>query len=445
MEGPGTELGLAAGTRFGRFAVVRPMAAGGMSEVYLGVDAEEKDNPSTPIAIKRLLPRMAWDPEYVRMFLDEVRIAASLDHPNIVRVLDYGVGDGGYYFAMEYLHGATVHAILRDTTRQGAIPFEVAGAIVLGAAQGLDYAHGFGVIHRDVSPTNVIVTHDGQTKLVDFGIARMRAETRYTRAGTLKGKMGYMSPEQCRGDNVDPRSDVFGLGILFYELTVGRKAFYGDNDYAVINRIVKGEYRRPTELVPTYPRTLEAIVDRALAVDPARRYPTAAAFADDLRARGFTDGATDVRAFMEGLYGRPSLPALDVPIPAPARNAGRLRTVALVVGAVVLGVGGYALGSGLDDAAPAVQVIQSPAPTELPAATAVESKPAVVAQPAPDREEPVAAETGEAAPEDEARSESTRRSAKRRGRSGRAPAKQRKSVAAEDTPGDALLPPSWKD
>ncbi|MCA9656677.1 MAG: serine/threonine protein kinase, partial [Myxococcales bacterium] len=290
MEGAvGTPASLPAGTRFGSYVLVRPLAAGGMAELYLAA----RPGPGGAVqlvAVKRLLPHLGWDPEFVRMFLDEVRIAASLAHPNVVRVIDFGVGEGGHYLAMEYLHGRNLRAIQRSIREAGPLPLGFAVGTIMEIGAGLHAAHehrdpegnAIEVVHRDVSPSNVIVTFDGRVVLVDFGIARVTEQTQLTRAGTLKGKVGYMSPEQCRGDRVDRRSDVFGLGILLYELTVGRRAFFADNDYAVIGRICDGEYPRPSEVVPDYPPALEAIVTRALQVEPEDRHPTAAAMIEEL-------------------------------------------------------------------------------------------------------------------------------------------------------------------
>lgn len=446
-----TTHGLPAGTRFARYAVVRPMAGGGMSEVYLGVDPQKELGARTPVAIKRLLPHMAWDPVYVRMFLDEVRIAAGLDHPNIVRVLDFGVGEGGHYFAMEYLHGVTGHALLRDASRHGGIPIEVGVRIVMQVAAGLQYAHALDLVHRDVSPSNVMVTHAGAVKLVDFGIARMRAETRYTRAGTLKGKIGYMSPEQCRGENVDQRSDIFGLGILLYELTVGRRAFYGDNDYGVINRIVEGDYRRPQEVIPSYPKALASIVERALAVDPKQRYESAELMAADLRALGFEHSPAATVELMTTFYEQPPQPSLALPVP-PRRG---VRNLAWVGGAVALGLGSFVAGSVLRASPepgparlspPTIEVASTPGPTvtrTVPTEPDPEPSPAslssVPALPSPAVEQAPEEVSVVAAP-------APRRATKRK----RSPRKKRRSKTSEPAssapkggPDDSLLPPSW--
>ena len=393
--------GLPAGTRFGPWACVRPLAAGGMAELYLAASRDDSLQP--PVVIKRLLPHLSWDPEFVAMFLAEVRIAAGLAHPSIVQVLDFGVGEGGHYFAMEYLHGRDLRDVLKDAAEAGALPMGVALGIVLEVAAGLAYAHSFvdpsgqrlEVVHRDVSPSNVMVGYDGRVKLLDFGIARVTAQTRQTRAGTVKGKVGYMSPEQCRGDTVDRRSDVFGLGILLYELTVGRRAFFGDNEFAVMNRVVDGDYVRPCAVVPDYPDALEAIIDRALAPEPAARFPTADAFAEAVRSFASSTGL-DVSArprhrWMEARFGHPALPVIevgDLDMPRAASAGAGRRAAMFVLTAGLVGAGGFVLGGWVREDPSAVE-LASPGEPEAVAIPISTPTPITGGGSAPSEDEPV--------------------------------------------------------
>jgi hypothetical protein len=380
---------LPAGTRFGDFVAVRPLAAGGMAELYLAARRTAAGPPELA-AVKRMLPHLGWDPEFVRMFLEEVRIAASLRHPNIVRVVDFGVGEGGHYLAMEYLHGRTLRAVQRSIREAGPLPLAFSVAVVIEVALGLHGAHEHRdhegnpveVVHRDVSPSNVMVTFDGSVKLLDFGIARVTEHTQQTRAGTLKGKVGYMSPEQCRGERVDRRSDVFGLGILLYELSVGRRAFYADNDYAVIGKVVDGDYARPGRLHAGFPPALEAVIARALEVEPERRYPSAAAMVEDLQrfaaAAGLDVGPAARVATMAHRFGFEPPPVIDLAALVPgrrsatpaARPASPLRWVALAsVGAAIGAAGFFVGGLARDGTAAATLPASAPAPVGAAAPT----------------------------------------------------------------------------
>ena len=266
-----------------RYEILRPINSGGMAELYLA-RARGDDGHVRLVVLKRILPHLARDTAFVEMFLNEARIAATLAHPNVVAVTDFGQLDGDYFITMEYVHGADLGELLELAGEAGLrLPLDVALTIVQHACAGLHHAHelrGFDgqlleLVHRDVSPSNVMIGHDGSIKVTDFGIATAAALTRTTRAGTLKGKVSYMSPEQCKGDRIDRRADVFALGILLYETTLMTRLFVGDNDYALMNQVIEGRVPRPSEVELGYPAVLEGIVMRALAVDPKDRYPTA--------------------------------------------------------------------------------------------------------------------------------------------------------------------------
>ena len=267
----------------GPYELVRRLGSGGMAEVHLaralGIEGFEK-----LVVLKRILPHLSADQRFIRMFLAEARLAAILDHPNIVQVFDLGHDAGEYYFTMELVYGENLQNILRAARRTGApFPIEHGITIAIGVAAGLHYAHervGFdgkrlGLVHRDVSPTNVMVTYEGCAKVADFGIAKVMNRTDVTQAGMRKGKVPYMSPEQCRAEPLDPRSDVFSLGIVLYEATTMQRLFEGENEFGIMNRIVNGDIPSPTSVRPGYPKDLERIVLRALSVDKHRRHASA--------------------------------------------------------------------------------------------------------------------------------------------------------------------------
>jgi hypothetical protein len=274
--------GLAPGTWLGKLQLLHRLAVGGMAELYLaratGIEQFEK-----LLVLKRMLPQYADDHRFIRMFLDEARLAATFSHPNIAHVYDIGGGDGHYYFTMEYVHGEDLGSVLQASRAAGrAIPLAHALTIVAGVAAGLHAAHDkrgtdgalLGVVHRDVSPSNILVGHDGCVKIADFGIAKVAAHHGKTRTGFL-GKARYASPEHVQGQALDRRSDLFSLGIVLFELTCGRRPFDGDTDFAVMQAIVHGDAPRPGDLVPGYPAALEQIVLRALRRDRDARFATA--------------------------------------------------------------------------------------------------------------------------------------------------------------------------
>lgn len=311
------------GERVGKYQVLKRLAVGGMAEIYLarvtGIEGFQKH-----VVLKKIRPIHAEDPRFVEMFLDEARLAALLHHQNIAQVYDIGQLDGGYFFSMEFLHGQDVQSILKRMVKnRERVPLEYALTIVAGAAAGLHYAHEkrgpsgkpLNIVHRDVSPSNIVVTYDGAVKVVDFGIARAaQRESAETRSGTLKGKISYMSPEQCRGEELDRRSDIFALGIVLYEVTTTMRLFRKgkDSDFLVMQRIVSGEVPRPRERISDYPEELEQVVMRALAIKPTDRYQTARDLLLDLEnvAANLRLPLSPARlsAFVESTFGRPAEP-----------------------------------------------------------------------------------------------------------------------------------------
>lgn len=263
-----------------------------MAEVYVASASNEQGEREL-FAVKLVLPHLKDDPGFATMFLREASIASRLDHPNIAKIVDYGFesSSGEHFLAMEYVRGENLRTLLRVSSNHGGLPWSAGLAILSRVAEALHHAHGavddkgepLGLVHRDVSPSNVLIRYDGVIKLVDFGIAKVTNRTHTTVAGSLKGKMGYMSPEQCRCESVDRRSDIFGLGILMYETTLGRRLFVAKNEYGAIGKILRGEFKRPSEVMPGYPPELERIILRCLAPNRDERYSTAAEVIDALR------------------------------------------------------------------------------------------------------------------------------------------------------------------
>jgi serine/threonine protein kinase len=278
--------------RLGRYTILRHLASGGMADVLLG-RADGTDSHiagfERHVVVKRIKSEHAKDKRFIQMFLDEARLAATLHHQNVVQVHDIGEVNGEYFFAMEYLHGEDLRKILGAVSKlKTHVPLANVIAIISAAAAGLHYAHErrgndkkrLEIVHRDVSPSNIIVGYDGSVKVVDFGIAKARMRGVETRTGTLKGKVSYMSPEQCKGTSaIDRRSDVYSLGVVLYELATTARLFKAESDYLVMDAIVNGKVLLPRVKRPDLPNDLSSIIMRALAVDPARRYQTA----DELR------------------------------------------------------------------------------------------------------------------------------------------------------------------
>ena len=331
------------GSEIGRYRLIRRLAVGGMAEIFLA-HVRQAHGFEKLVVVKRILPQYAESPDFVRMFLDEARLAGTLDHPNIAHVYDIGEHDGSFFFAMEYVHGQSLLKVMRTiTTQRRPLPLEHALNIVISTCAGLHYAHekvGFdgtplGIVHRDVSPPNVIITYDGMIKVVDFGIAKAATAKSSTAVGTLKGKVPYMSPEQCLSQPVDRRSDVFSIGILLYELTVGRRLFQAETEAAIIRRITSGGFPPPTSHHPHYPGELEAIVMRSLQLSAQTRYQTARQLQIELeefaREYKLSQSSAQLSAFMEQLYDEeerrwPTNPNLAVetsPGPADIRSATR--------------------------------------------------------------------------------------------------------------------------
>ncbi|HEX7840831.1 MAG TPA: serine/threonine-protein kinase [Kofleriaceae bacterium] len=274
--------------RLGRYTLLRSLGAGGMAELFLA-RADGIEGFAKLVALKRILPHKVTNERFVRMLLNEARLVAGLDHPNIAQVHDIGREQGEYFFAMEYVHGQDLAHVLHRAPHH-KLHLENALHIAIGVCAGLHCAHiardatgrPLDIVHRDVSPSNVLVSYQGTVKLVDFGVAKAATLVSETREGVIKGKYGYMSPEQCLGDPLDRKSDVFAVGILLWEMTVGRRLYAFKGELASLQRIVYVDAPRPSKYDPQYPVELEHIVMRALARDPRQRYQSAEQLQIDL-------------------------------------------------------------------------------------------------------------------------------------------------------------------
>ncbi len=305
---------LAQASAFGKYDLLAHLATGGMADIFLAKIRGESGFEKL-VVVKRLLDKLALDPEYVEMFLDEARINARLSHTNVVQVLELGKVDGRYFMAMEYVSGLSVAQIGKLTTqRLGAVPQEVAAGVVAQACAGLHYAHEkrlpdgtpLGVIHRDISPQNLILTVEGVVKVVDFGIAKAEGRATQTRAGIIKGKFAYMAPEQCVGDPIDRRADVFALGIVLFELCTSRRLFKRENTYRTYEAITNCDVPDPRSVNPAVPPEVQAVIMKALAKSPKERYQTAEEMQEALeramqRAR-LRGSSTALSAFLEKVF-----------------------------------------------------------------------------------------------------------------------------------------------
>jgi eukaryotic-like serine/threonine-protein kinase len=298
----------------GRYELLKSLAVGGMAEVYLarqtGVQGFEK-----VLVIKKILPHLASQERFVQMFLDEARLAARFNHPNIVQIFDLGQDQDVFFIAMEYIHGEDIKSLVRRCAKKKKrIPIEHIVKIFSGVMDGLHYAHQQtdldgqkgGIVHRDVSPHNVIVSFEGGVKLVDFGIAKARSEISTTIPGRVKGKHAYMSPEQCRGMDIDGRSDVFSAGVVMYELLTWTRLFKRKSDLDTLKAVVAGDVRPPSDLRPEIDADLQDIVMRALAQNREERFQTAQemqmALDDYLLNKSLKSNSILISRFMENMF-----------------------------------------------------------------------------------------------------------------------------------------------
>ncbi len=322
------------GTKFGQYVLIEKIATGGMAEVWKarmrGVEGFQKT-----VAIKKILPHLSDNQDFIEMFVDEAKLAAQLNHNNIIHIYDLGKIQSSYYIAMEYIDGFDLKAILRrGQERDHPMTVELALFIASKLASALDYAHRkkdfeekeMGLVHRDVSPQNVLVSQEGDIKLCDFGIAKAASKASHTQAGALKGKLQYMSPEQAWGRNIDRRSDIFALATVLFEMLTNRKLFTGDNELSILEQVREARVQPPSLHNDEVTPEIDRIAIKALQKDPASRYQTAGEMARDLDAVLYSFRPTPTSADLAIYMHRLSSPEMvfeehEPPAPAPVDAA----------------------------------------------------------------------------------------------------------------------------
>ncbi|RKG76732.1 PEGA domain-containing protein [Corallococcus exercitus] len=339
--------------QLGKYQLVRKLASGGMAEVFLAKAAGPRGFEKT-LVLKRILPHLAEDEAFVEMFLGEAQLAARLDHPNVVQIFDFGEVDGSYFLAMEYIDGPTLRRLIkRSMELKQPLPAGVCAKLVAAAAEGLAFAHELtdaetgaplGLVHRDISPENVLVSRQGAVKVVDFGIAKVAGQSHRTATGVVKGKVAYMPPEQLQAKAMDGRVDVYALGIVLYELLTGKRPFDATTDVSMMQAILFEPFVPAVERRPDLPEAMQRILERALAKDREQRYPDCRAFQADLErfvlSLGEPVGAYQIARLvaqvMEGVEatpvaatpakGREAAPAARAPEAAKTPMPGRVGT-----------------------------------------------------------------------------------------------------------------------
>lgn len=302
-----------AGAGYGPYCLLERVAVGGMAEVFKakrsGVEGFEKT-----VAVKRILPHLSENKEFVDMFINEAKMVAGLTHPNIVQIFDLGRLEKTYYIAMEFIHGRDLRSILRRAKERGLrIPLDISCLVVSKVCLALEFAHRkkdergrpMMIVHRDVSPQNILISFEGEVKLTDFGIAKAATKASMTDAGALRGKLLYMSPEQAWGKRMDRRSDVFSLGIVFYEMVTEEKPFLGGSEMSILEMVRECRVPPPSTVNPRIPEKLEKVIMKALERDPLHRYQDASEMSRDLERvlqERRAPAASELARFMEILF-----------------------------------------------------------------------------------------------------------------------------------------------
>jgi serine/threonine protein kinase len=298
---------------YGSYSLLERVATGGMAEVFRakrkGVEGFEK-----VVAVKRILPHLSSNKDFVDMFIEEAKMVASLSHPNIVQIFDLGRIDETYYIAMEFVEGKDLRTILTRARNRSTLPaVDLAALIAARVSAALEYAHRhrdsngqeLRIVHRDVSPQNILVSDEGEVKLVDFGIAKAATKASHTDSGSLRGKLLYMSPEQAWGKPLDKRSDLFALGAVFFEILTGHLLFSASSEMSVLERVREARFVPPSSLNPAVPIELEAVVMRLLNKNPLERYQDASEVLLDLDSylrRRPAVGSGDLSRFVKRLF-----------------------------------------------------------------------------------------------------------------------------------------------
>ncbi len=350
------------GEQLGKYQLIQHLASGGMASVYLarvsGPGGFERH-----VVVKTLRTEGLVDLSLIPMFLDEARLAACLHHQHIAQVFDVGSDDGTYFLAMEYVHGETLRMVMETAlAHAGTLPLGFGVTVLGAAASGLHHAHErrgptgvpLGIVHRDVTPSNLIVSYDGSVKLIDFGIAKSTEQATHTKTGFIKGKVGYMAPEQIRGYPVDRRTDVFALGVLAYEVLTLHRAFAGGSQFEALERTMHSDLLLPSRVVPGFPPELEEVIMTALEIDPDDRYPNADVMRRDLERVAarleLQTGESVVLAVLDQLFGfRPEPWMGGVAAPRDVIDRGQPRVVPLVARPSLVDLRSLARGTGKND------------------------------------------------------------------------------------------------
>ncbi len=302
-------------TAFGKYTLIGKLGHGGMAEVFLSYVAGPAGFRKLCV-IKSLHAHLEEEPGFLDMFLDEARLAARLNHPNVVQSYEVGEVNGGHFIAMEYLEGQGLDRVRQRCIRSGTrLPPELCAHIVVDALEGLHYAHtlkdfdetDLGVIHRDISPQNVFITYEGSVKLLDFGIAKASTHVVETRTNVIKGKFAYIAPEQARGEDIDLRADIWSMGVVLWETLTSKRLFKGPNDVATLSEALTGDIKQLSDVVDDIPPRLAEITHKALTRDVDERYSTASEFKTDLKKFLIKEypatSREDVSTFVRGLFG----------------------------------------------------------------------------------------------------------------------------------------------